>query len=1320
MANDVTTLTLAVDTTDVKTASQTLNQMATAGNSAAASTTRLEKANAAMVAELKRIGAGISELVKLTAAEGRAAQAVTQRSKASAAAALASTKAAAALRTEAKAVEALAPSATISAGAMQKLSLSAASINSSGVKELTQELSAAATQANRTAIAVNSIKPAVVATTNQAQQVVGNTKSSVPNNLAGANNAAANATRNLSNAQRAQAKEASNAAFKNTQLGFQLQDFFVQVQAGQNPLTAFIQQGSQLAGTFGGAGNAFRAVIGLITPFRVAIAGVAGAIGSLAFAFYEGSKQSKAFADAIVLTGNFAGQTEDKFNSLAKAVSRTGQVTISASREAAQAVLTSGQFGPQVFAQATEATALFAEATGQTADEVVKDFSRMSRGVAKWAADTNRSMHFLTAAQVDLIRSFEEQGRTIEAQSVVFDALNNRLKQLDPNLGTIERTLRTVKNGWESFWDAAYDVGRTETIGDKLNKVNQQIEEADRTKEFTNKVLGRPAGTGSGASEALLQQRSQLTREQFRQSEEADRKAVDAQIQQRAIDAGERIKDGLRKADPARVVKEALAQVERDIKDREIAGFVVSEAEKGLLRANARGKTKSSSGGGEANQILRAQLDQDIKSIQDVLAQERDAFAFNERFLQGQYQAGQKSLKDYYDARRDASTQGIQAEIAAIELENQKLAEFRAKSKDPSERIQAQTRIDENTAQINRLRAQGIRELELLNQEAASSFKQLDESVSNYNATLEQLLGNEEKAAEIRAAIAIQNARVLSSQKGGTVIDVAAYERALNIQNQFNEVQRRSSTLAAAGRTAEEAFAEAVESRGLSLRDTETGVYKIRQEQLRQLGDLVTKAQELAEASTNPAVKQFAADLAVEYAKAAKAVDPALQRLKDANRDLAQTIANTLTNLPQTFSDSFSRRRQEASDDIRSEKDEYNRRIDQLEQYLAESSDKQDKARLRERIKALQDEKGNLKKESRASSFFKTIGETILAPIGQQVLSTITKVAVSDPLQKMLENSLNSLTTGDGILGQIFKDAFGVKTDPKDIAKSQEIAAITATTTALQALEAAANAAASALPTSGGIPSVNGNSGVLGVFDPSQDEVNGILGDFGASIQDAEAGNKDFAKAVPAVTNVLSKLTGVTSDATSALSILPSIINLISAAGASSSASSAGSGLIGLFGSLFSGGGGSSAAASGAMTNVLFHNGGIAGQGTQRRSGGVASMFNNATRYHSGGIAGLQPDEVPAILMGGPKGRREEILTAKDPRHRDNLLKPQNRPYMAGQHSGNVNNTTNNKSQQINMELNFHTGGAPVDRRSGAAAGAAAYQQLVKLNKRYG
>lgn len=63
-----------------------------------------------------------------------------------------------------------------------------------------------------------------------------------------------------------------------------------------------------------------------------------------------------------------------------------------------------------------------------------------------------------------------------------------------------------------------------------------------------------------------------------------------------------------------------------------------------------------------------------------------------------------------------------------------------------------------------------------------------------------------------------------------------------------------------------------------------------------------------------------------------------------------------------------------------------------------------------------------------------------------------------------------------------------------------------------------------------------------------------------------------------------------------------------------------------------------------------LHTGGIAGAsaGGVRRMA-TPEMFASAMRFHKGGIVGLAPDELPAILK-----RNEEVLTEQDPRHRFN------------------------------------------------------------------
>jgi len=70
------------------------------------------------------------------------------------------------------------------------------------------------------------------------------------------------------------------------QAGYQLQDFIVQIQAGTNPLIAFSQQGSQLAGFFAG-------------PWGAAIGLGIAAVGGLGTAILGASWKSKSFAEQM-------------------------------------------------------------------------------------------------------------------------------------------------------------------------------------------------------------------------------------------------------------------------------------------------------------------------------------------------------------------------------------------------------------------------------------------------------------------------------------------------------------------------------------------------------------------------------------------------------------------------------------------------------------------------------------------------------------------------------------------------------------------------------------------------------------------------------------------------------------------------------------------------------------------------------------------------------------------------------------------------------------------------------------------------------------
>jgi tape measure domain-containing protein len=78
-------------------------------------------------------------------------------------------------------------------------------------------------------------------------------------------------------------------------------------------------------------------------------------------------------------------------------------------------------------------------------------------------------------------------------------------------------------------------------------------------------------------------------------------------------------------------------------------------------------------------------------------------------------------------------------------------------------------------------------------------------------------------------------------------------------------------------------------------------------------------------------------------------------------------------------------------------------------------------------------------------------------------------------------------------------------------------------------------------------------------------------------------------------------------------------------------------------------GGGGWVSAVSSWAASFFHAGGVVNGGGGTRSF-PASTWAMAPRYHSGGIGGLAPNEVPAVLLKG-----EEVLTEDDPRHIKNM-----------------------------------------------------------------
>jgi len=277
----------------------------------------------------------------------------------------------------------------------------------------------------------------------------------------------------LKDLQDAHAKAAAGAklnANQTAQLSAQLQDLFVQIQAGGNPLTAMIQQGSQLSAVFGGFGPALKAIGALITPTTVALGALGGAAALVGAAFISGIRESDKLRGSLALTGNAAGMTADRYEAMAGRIAASTSTGIGAAKEALQALIESGRVSERAIGSTAAAAVALARATGQSSGEVAAKFAAMSGGVASGARALNEQYNFLTAAQYRDIKALEDHGDAMGALDVTMRALESRATTTVAQLGYLERAWNSTKTAASGAWDTMKGIGRDESVGEALAK----------------------------------------------------------------------------------------------------------------------------------------------------------------------------------------------------------------------------------------------------------------------------------------------------------------------------------------------------------------------------------------------------------------------------------------------------------------------------------------------------------------------------------------------------------------------------------------------------------------------------------------------------------------------------------------------------------------------------------------------------------------------------------------------------------------------------------------------------------------------------------
>ncbi len=265
----------------------------------------------------------------------------------------------------------------------------------------------------------------------------------------------------------------------------------------------------------------------MFTALFGVIAGGVATVAAMTAGFVEGELETVRFGHALQMSGGYAGITAGQFNTMAEVIGREVPGSIGEARAAMIALIRTGSVSGEALFAVTRAAVLFGQVTGEKSAKVIADFAKMSDGVAKWAANANRSYHFLSLAQYDYIAQLEQQGHKEKAEEVTANALYRSLGENAPkNLGYLMEAWYGVRDAVVATWDALKNVGRAQTLSDKIAQIDLQLKGggmANRLNPFRQ--------------QGLLAERAKLEAEMQQHRKAAADTAHKAQVQEQGIAA---------------------------------------------------------------------------------------------------------------------------------------------------------------------------------------------------------------------------------------------------------------------------------------------------------------------------------------------------------------------------------------------------------------------------------------------------------------------------------------------------------------------------------------------------------------------------------------------------------------------------------------------------------------------------------------------------------------------------------------------------------------------------------------------------------------
>ncbi|VVE78192.1 hypothetical protein PSP31120_01553 [Pandoraea sputorum] len=409
--------------------------------------------------------------------------------------------------------------------------------------------------------------------------------------------------------------------------------------------------------------------LGAIMSATGVTVGLVGAfIGAFALAAYQGKSEAEAFAKSLQLTGNAAGVTRDAFNAMTLGIAQGTKTGIGAAHDALQELIYTGKFTGQSLQTLGEDVVKLSDLTGAKLEDIVADYAKMPDGVAKWAAEHNRSMHFMDTATYEYVRSLEEAGKVSEAVRVVSEALHRQLvTDATDKLGTAAKAWRDFRLEISKTWaqlKQGFSTGPTNT--DKIDTLLNERRDLEA-------MAKRTGGGGDMARERIANIDKQIASLQSLNIEE-QRLAEGNARRAREAQAGIAATDALHKQrlqyDKGYARQHALDQFDRHISDLRTANPNSPELDPKALAATRKGiieQYTDKKAESDAQNALNARLE----ALQQQYKGEEDALKSSLAHIKSLREQGLMSLQDQLQQEHDARQQSLTKQLGIVQQQEE-------------------------------------------------------------------------------------------------------------------------------------------------------------------------------------------------------------------------------------------------------------------------------------------------------------------------------------------------------------------------------------------------------------------------------------------------------------------------------------------------------------------------------------------------------------------------------------------------------------------------------------------------------------------------